>query len=153
MSDFPFSITRTGNTAKPIFTLSFSQRVANGGQDGLMRLIPSLGSEQNIFFVNVPFTYKIIGMSLSLDGDSGGNKDYQFQLRRRPKDSDKTIEADLTAVGDIIAFDNVLRSTSRSALFTDPQTITSENDIGLRVDSNVGGLSPEYGVILYCQLI
>jgi len=153
MSDFPFSITRTGNTPKPIFTVSFCQRVGNANEDGLLRLMPSVGANNNVFFVNVPFTYKIIGMSLSLDGDTGGNKDYEFQLRRRPKDSDKTIEADLTAVGDIIAFDNVLRSTSRSALFTDPQTITSENDIGLRVDSNVGGLSPEYGVILYCQLI
>ena len=147
----PFSI--PSKQPKPIFTLSFSQRVLNGTQDGLMRLIPSADSLQNIFFVNVPFTYKIIGMSLSLDGDDGGNKDYEFQLRRRPKDSGITTEADLTAVGDIIAFDDVLKSTSRSALFTDPQTITSENDIGLRVDSNASGLSPEFGVILYCQLI
>ena len=149
----PFDIPRTGNTAKPIFTVSFCQRVANGEEDGLMRLMPSVGSNNNIFFVNVPFTYKIIGMSLSLDGDTGGNKDYEFQLRRRPKDSGTTSEASLTAVGDIIAFDDVLKSTSRSALFTDPQTITSENDIGLRVDSTASGLTPEYGVILYCQLI
>jgi|TARA_R110000822_G_scaffold18069_1_gene60039 hypothetical protein len=154
MSDFPFSIS-SPHIPPTIFTLGFSQRVINVDQDGLLRVMPNFDSRQDIFFINLPFTFKVIGMSLSLDTDvNGGGKDYDFQLRTRPKDSATTAEADLTAAGDILSFDNVASKTSRSALFTDPQTITNANDVGLRVDSNTGAaLSPEYGVILYCQTV
>jgi len=153
MSDFPFSIPTTQPPSH--FTLTFSQRVINGNQAGLMRVMPSYDSQQDIFFVNVPFSYKIIGMSLSLDKDSPtyDNKDYDFQLRTRPKDSATTTESALTSVGETLSFNNVLKSTSRSALFTNPQTITNEHDLGLRVDSTATSSSPEYGVILWCQTV
>ena len=152
MSDFPFSIPTTQPPSH--FTLTFSQRVINVNQGGLMRVMPSYDSQQDIFFVNVPFSYKIIGMSLSLDRDTGpDDKDYDFQLRTRPKDSATTAEADLTSVGETLSFDGVLKATSRSALFTNPPTITNAVDMGLNVESTATSSSPEYGVILWCQTV
>jgi len=82
------SQTTAPNIPPTIFPLSFTPRINNTNLDGMMRIPFSTAPlEQNIFFTNTPFTYKIIGLSLSLDSDDGGNKDYAFTIHTRPKNS------------------------------------------------------------------
>lgn len=90
MVTFPAGTSQTTapNIPPTIFPLSFTPRINNTNLDGMMRIPFSTAPlEQNIFFTNTPFTYKIIGLSLSLDSDDGGNKDYVFTIHTRPKNS------------------------------------------------------------------
>tara|TARA_R110000803_G_scaffold102432_1_gene170512 strand:- start:916 stop:1368 length:453 start_codon:yes stop_codon:yes gene_type:complete len=150
MSDFPFSIP-SAHHAPTIFPIAFTPRANNGDLDGMMR-IPHSSSplDQNIFFTNIPFNYKVIGLTVSMDDDSGGGKDYDFTIHTRPKNSASTTG---TAVGDTLSLDDVLASTSRSALFSNQQTISNEVDMGVHLNSNAANFSPEFIMTLYCQTV
>ena len=178
MSDFPFSIPRrdadvvngvsyagttltltraegsdlTTTIPTSYFGIDLFPRIFNADLDGLQYLTqvgpdPTVGP-QPISFINLPFNYKIIGLSMSIDSD-GNSLDYDFQIYER----DANTAGGGAAVGDVISFDSVDKSTSRSGLFNTPHSVTPSKDIALNLDSTATGNSGEYILKLWCQTV
>ena len=156
MSDFPFSIGGRPRTDTPsYFGIDFFPRTFNGDLDGLQFLTqvgpdPTVGPNP-IMFINLPFSYKVIGLSASFDTDSG-SFDYDFQIFTR----DVGTGGNGAAVGDVIQFSTVTGdggTRTHSALFTTPQDITSSKDVALNLDSTASGGSPEFIIKLWCQTV
>lgn len=153
MSDFPFSIPRRDAAPTSYFGIDFFPRTFNADLDGLQYLTqvgpdPTV-SPPAVSFVNLPFNYKIIGLSMSIDTDVGSSFDYDFQVYER----DANTDGGGTAVGDVISFDAVTVSTSRSALFNTPHSVTPSKDIALNLDSDAASNSGEYILKLWCQTV
>ena len=134
------------------FGIDFFPRTFNGDLDGL-QLLTQIGPDQTvgpqaISFINLPFNYKIIGLSMSID-DDGNSFNYDFQVYTRTAGTD----GGGTAVGDVISFDSFEQSKSRSALFTTPQDITPSKDVSIHLDSTATGFSGEYILKLWCQTV
>ena len=156
MSDFPFSIPSRNFSSTPMFGIDFFARAYNnvGDSNGLQKLAgvgPQIDTPNAIYFVNLPFTFKIIGMTFSIDSDNGSGYDYDWQIFTRQANTGGMG----SGVGDVISFDDVTSNYSYSALFTDPQTIvTGTTEIGLNLATTASGnASPEYIVKLWCQVV
>ena len=154
---FPDGTSQTTSSSSPsIFGIDFFARAYNdqGVLDGLQKLAgvgPQIDTPNALYFVNLPFTFKIIGMTFSVDSDNGSGEDYDWRIFTRQANTGGMG----AAVGDVISIDDVASNYSYSALFTDPQTIvTGTTEIGLNLDSTATGLaSPEYIVKLWCQVV
>tara|TARA_R110000823_G_C15700511_1_gene476408 strand:+ start:73 stop:609 length:537 start_codon:yes stop_codon:yes gene_type:complete len=144
----------TAATAAPtsIFGIDYFPRTFNADLDGLQYLTqlgPDPGAPLNpISFINLPFNYKIIGVSMSIDSD-GGSLDYDFQIYER----DANTNGGGAAVGDVLSFDDVEYSTSRSGLFNTPHSVTPSKDIALHLDASTTGNSGEVIFKIWCQTV
>ena len=149
----------TSQTTASYFGIDFFPRTHNDDLDGLQYLTqvgpdPTV-APQPISFINLPFNYKIIGLSMSIDSDGllfdtiSTASDYDFQVYTRTAGTD----GGGTAVGDVISFDAFDKSTSRSGLFTTPQDITPSKDVAIHLDSDATGIegNGEYILKLWCQ--
>ena len=147
-------------SSTPMFGIDFFARAYNnvGNLNGLQKLAgvgPQIDTPNAIYFVNLPFTFKIIGMTFSIDSDNGSGYDYDWQIITRPANTGVMQTLQDGSAGDVISFDDVVSNYSYSALFTDPQTIvTGTKEIGLNLATNASGnASPEYIVKLWCQVV
>lgn len=111
MSDFPFSSGDRPRTDTPsYFGIDFFLPTYNANLDGLQYLT-QVGPDPDvvpnpILFINLPFSYKIIGVSIALDTDgphTGSGKNYHFQIQTRPAGNSENTG---TALGDVLELNN-----------------------------------------------
>jgi hypothetical protein len=150
---FLFLKTTPRHSSAPMFGIDFFARAYNTTVDGLQKLAgvgPQIDTPNALYFVNLPFTFKIIGMTFSVDSDNGSGEDYAWQIFTRQANTGGMG----AAVGDVINFNDVTSNYSYSALFTEPQTIvTGTTEIGLNLYSTATTNSPEYIVKVWCQVV
>ena len=153
----PFDIPRSQTTASSYFGIDFFPTTFNADLDGLQYL-SSIGpvpgeAPDPILFINLPFSYKIIGVSIALDSDgphTGSGKNYHFQIQTRPAGNNVNTG---TALGDVLELNNVKSRMSKSGLFTTNMVIGPSLDIALHLDSTASGGSPEILMKLWCQTV
>jgi len=157
MSDFPFSSGGPRTDTPSYFGIDFFPTTFNADLDGLQYL-SSIGpvpgeAPDPILFINLPFSYKIIGVSIALDTDgphTGSGKNYHFQIQTRPAGNNVNTG---TALGDVLELNNVKSRMSKSGLFTTNMVIGPSLDIALHLDSTASGASPEIIMKLWCHTV
>ena len=139
------------------FGIDFFPTTFNGDLDGLQYLTqvgpdPNVGPNP-IMFINLPFNYKVIGVSIALDTDgphTGTGEDYHFQIQTRTAGNNENTG---TPVGDVLQLNNVKSRMSKSGLFTTNMSYGPSTDIALHLDSTASGASPEIIMKLWLQTV